>query len=256
MASFFPGMDPYLEDPTIWPDFHTTLIVAIKADLNSRLPPGYIAATDRHVWIERPRTQRRRLREPDVFVSRTKTKAAAAPALMTRAPRNITLPLPERKGRPYLKIMDARDRRVVTVLELLSPINKAPGKHYEEYLAKRDEYFSCGVNFIEVNLLRAGKHPPLGELETADLQYYVLVCRARELPSAAIWTFTVRDPFPKFPIPLRTKEYLEMNLRQCMDRTYQDGHYDVEVDYRQPPVPPFIGEDARWVREFARKCVH
>jgi hypothetical protein len=58
-------MDPYLEEPTIWSDFHTTFIVAIKAELNSRLPSGYIAATDRHVWIERPKTRRRRLREPE-----------------------------------------------------------------------------------------------------------------------------------------------------------------------------------------------
>jgi hypothetical protein len=248
-------MDPYLEEPTIWPDFHTTLIVAIKAELNQRLPPGYIAATDRHVWIERSRTRKRRVREPDVFVSRTRSKASSASTLTTPAPRTITLPIPERKGRPYLKIMDARDRRVVTVLELLSPTNKAPGPHHEEYLAKRDEYFSCGVNFVEVNLLRAGKHPPLGELEIADLQYYILVCRARELPSAAIWTFTVRDPFPDFPVPLRTESQVEMNFRLCMERAYQDGHYEVEVDYRQAPVPSFTGEDARWVREIAKKHV-
>jgi hypothetical protein len=151
--------------------------------------------------------------------------------------------------------MDARDRRVVTVLELLSPINKEAGLNRDEYLVKRDEYFSCGVNIVEVNLLRAGTNPPLGSLETADLQYYVLVCRARELPAAAIWTFTIRDAFPDFPIPLRAHAQIEMNFRACMDRTYKDGHYDAEVDYRQSPAPPFTGDDARRVREVARKCV-
>jgi hypothetical protein len=151
--------------------------------------------------------------------------------------------------------MDARDRRVVTVLELLSPINKEAGLNRDEYLVKRDEYFSCGVNIVEVNLLRAGTNPPLGNLETADLQYYILVCRARELPTAAIWTFTIRDAFPDFPIPLHADAQIEMNFRACMDRTYKDGHYDVEVDYRQSPAPPFTGDNARWVREVARKCV-
>ncbi len=247
----FPGMDPYLEDPVIWPDFHATLIVAIKAELNSRLPQGYIAATDRHVWIEQPRSRKRRQREPDVFVSRTRRKVAPAAALTTVVPRKITLPIRDHKGRPYLKIMDARDHRVVTVLELLSPTNKTPGGNHDEYLAKRDEYFSCGVNFIEVNLLRAGQKPPLGELEPAELQYYLLVCRAREFPAAAIWTFTVRDPFPNFPVPLRADLQVEMNLRPCMARTYQDGHYDEQVNYGRPPIPPFEGEDARWVREIA-----
>ncbi|MBW3540169.1 MAG: DUF4058 family protein [Planctomycetes bacterium] len=26
MSSPFPGMDPYLEDPAFWPDFHSTFI--------------------------------------------------------------------------------------------------------------------------------------------------------------------------------------------------------------------------------------
>jgi hypothetical protein len=41
MPSPFPGMNPYLEDPDIWPDFHTTLFVEIRAELNRRLPAGY-----------------------------------------------------------------------------------------------------------------------------------------------------------------------------------------------------------------------
>jgi hypothetical protein len=247
-------MDPYLEDPVIWPDFHTTLIVAMRAELNSVLPEGYLAVTDRHVWIEGPKGKKRRPREPDVFVARAgrRSERQEAPAAVA-APRHITLPLRERKGRPYLKITDGRDRRVVTVVELLCPSNKTPGEDYEQYLAKREEYLASGVNLVEVNLLRAGRLPPLGEA-AVELQYYILVCRADELPDAAIWPFTVRDPFPDFSIPLRKGNQVAFNLRAGMDRAYGEAKYEQEINYGRPPVPPFDENDAGWVRAVSRKA--
>ncbi len=43
MPSPFPGMDPYLESPDIWPDFHDALASEIRAVLNQTLPPPYYA---------------------------------------------------------------------------------------------------------------------------------------------------------------------------------------------------------------------
>ena len=43
MPSPFPGMDPYLEDPLIWPSVHHLLISQIGTTLNRSLPPGYDA---------------------------------------------------------------------------------------------------------------------------------------------------------------------------------------------------------------------
>ena len=37
MASPFPGMDPYLERPTLWPDVHHELISEIRVTLNRQL---------------------------------------------------------------------------------------------------------------------------------------------------------------------------------------------------------------------------
>jgi hypothetical protein len=134
MVSPFPGMDPYLEDAGIWEDLHTTLIVAIRAEISPRLPEGYSAATDRHVWIEGGKPRKRRQRAPDVYVMKEKETRRVSDSGTTTAlvaPRTISLPIQERKGKPYLKIMDRRDRRVVTVLELLSPTNKRAGEHHE-----------------------------------------------------------------------------------------------------------------------------
>ena len=43
MNSPFPGMDPYLEDPAIWMDFHERFITYCSDFLNDSLPD---AATD------------------------------------------------------------------------------------------------------------------------------------------------------------------------------------------------------------------
>ncbi|MGC8641678.1 MAG: DUF4058 family protein [Isosphaeraceae bacterium] len=48
MPSPFPGMDPYLEEPRLWPDVHHELISGVRSQLNSVLRPKY------HVRIEQP----------------------------------------------------------------------------------------------------------------------------------------------------------------------------------------------------------
>src|SRR5262245_2961849 len=43
MPSPFPGMDPYLEAPGIWPDFHERLANQTSGQLNRELPAPYYA---------------------------------------------------------------------------------------------------------------------------------------------------------------------------------------------------------------------
>ena len=43
MKSPFPGMDPYLEAPDVWPDLHDALAGEIRTALNGSLPPPYYA---------------------------------------------------------------------------------------------------------------------------------------------------------------------------------------------------------------------
>ena len=52
MPSPFPGMDPYLENPDIFPDFHDSVITYLREAIQASLPPPYFAALGRRVWIE------------------------------------------------------------------------------------------------------------------------------------------------------------------------------------------------------------
>lgn len=45
----FPGMDPWLEHPDLWPDVHNSLIAAIRDDLADRLAPRYVVRLEERV---------------------------------------------------------------------------------------------------------------------------------------------------------------------------------------------------------------
>jgi hypothetical protein len=48
----FPGMDPYIERPAIWADFHDCLIVAIRTALQPMLRPKYAALVQDRLYEE------------------------------------------------------------------------------------------------------------------------------------------------------------------------------------------------------------
>jgi hypothetical protein len=253
MPSPFPGMDPYIESPGIWKECHTALIYLIHAQLNSKLPDGYTASTDIHVWLEEADAESRRLRrEPDVFVSETTAKSTSV-ALQSQpktAPAEIVLPVVARRGHRYVTIRDKLNNRVITAIEILSPANKTDGPDRDAYLSKRDEYFLAQINLVEIDLLRAGSRPPLGEQAPEQFAYYIMVCRNTQFPKAAFWSFGIRDKLPEIPVPLKPEDPdCLLDLRACLDRGYEEGRWAQKIDYSVPPEPPLSESDASWARE-------
>jgi hypothetical protein len=242
-------MDPYLEDPWLWPDFHLTFVVGLRAELNQRLPGGYVALADRYVWVQEPETEeRKRLGKPDVFVT-GESEAKGTPASTAIAvPVEIILPSQTEKGSPYLKIVDRTNRRLVTIIELLSPANKTPGKDRDAYLMKQREYLATDVNLVEMDLLRKGERLPWATASVPSSAYYVMVSRAAERPRGHIWPFSVRDPLPPVAIPLRDSD-ISLELGMCMKQVYDSAGYARELDYTQPPNPPLDEPDAAWARQ-------
>lgn len=250
MPSPFPGVDPYLES-WIWGDFHSNLISALGAQLNAKLPRRYIANTELFIWREElPEHDRRVLGGPDVYVADQRPAAGAATALaVVSAPITTTLPGVERKQR-YLRIVDAAERRIVTVVEVLSPSNKTAHEKGEAYRFKREEYIATGVNLLEIDLLRSGVRPPLGDPAPPVGDYYVLVSRAAEQPLLRIWPISVRDPLPPIPVPLDPGEPEPLlDIRASMDRVYDDGRYGEQLNYTKPPTPALREPDASWARD-------
>ena len=87
MHSPFPGMDPYLEAPTIWPNVHTSLMTIFQEQLNPLLAPQYLAELETQVVIDRMDDESQIVR-PDVSLTApqepTGTRSAAAVAVPPR----------------------------------------------------------------------------------------------------------------------------------------------------------------------------
>src|SRR5437763_15907809 len=76
MPSPFPGMDPYLEAPELWPDVHHRLISEIQAALVPQLRPRYVARVELRVYTSDYDDPGLEVLIPDVRVERTKRRGA------------------------------------------------------------------------------------------------------------------------------------------------------------------------------------
>jgi hypothetical protein len=247
MPSPFPGMDPYIES-WIWSDFHARLIPAVFDRLSPQLPERYLAVTELFIW--RVSDQERLLMGgPDVLVSEP-SRSQAGPVVATiAAPINTVLPGAVRQQK-QIRVIDRMGRRVVTVIEFLSPSNKSTGDDGEAYRLKRDEYIGSVINLVEIDLLRAGMRPPLGDPAPPIADYYLLVHRASSRGRLGIWPFSVRDPFPPVPVPLDADVAdVMIDLKPCIDHVYDVGRYASQLNYSVPPAPPLREPDATWARE-------
>src|SRR3954465_953388 len=69
MPSPFPGMDPYLEDPGLWPDVHHRLISIVSDLIAERVRPKYYVRIEDRVYLPAEDDDARPHRVPDVLVS-------------------------------------------------------------------------------------------------------------------------------------------------------------------------------------------
>lgn len=255
MSSPFAGMDPYLEQTSLWPSVHHRLVVALANLIGPQIRPRYYVEVEERVYALDSRRGRHQGFEgrPDVTVAReTEVASYAAPgAAAGRDPATVRLPRPRVEREPYLEIRDASGGEVVTVIELLSHSNKQPGNGRRSYLDKRAVIFDSGTNLVEIDLLRAGDPMPV-EPPRRPGTYSILVSRAVRYPEADIYVFGVRDAIPVFPVPLRQGDpEPPVALKAALDRVYEDGGYALRIDYGSDPPPPLSSEDAAWVRDVA-----
>ena len=76
MPSPFPGMDPYLETPDLWPDVHHGLISQIQATLNPAVRPKYVARVELRVYVSDEDDPGRDVLVPDVPIEKPRGKRA------------------------------------------------------------------------------------------------------------------------------------------------------------------------------------
>jgi len=258
MPSPFPGMDPYLEDPALWPGLHDSLIVYTRDALQPLIVPRYFVEIGERVYLEDPReviypdaTIHRRRRPDPNSPGGTATVVADEPTVFTVEPR---------QRESFLEIRAAGSHEVVTIIELISPANKhASGHGRQEYRSKQDEVFRSSTNLVEIDLLRRGASvvvAPPGELLTLPrFDYVACVSRADDRRSVEVYAVSLRQRLPRVAVPLRDPDPdVVLDLPSIFDRCYDNGAYAARVDYDQPPPEPFRTDDDPWADALLRQA--
>lgn len=254
MPSPFPGMDPYLEDPAVFPDLHDSLIVYLSEALNFVLPPPYYCAIASRSWVE----NFCQALEPDVFVG--------APEQMAEG--DVTKPVVVPLGREevrqtFLEIhADRGGEHMVTTLEVLSPENKgAAGSGRALYLQKQDEVMQSRVHLVEIDLLRIGLSttlaPPDRTVRTVGhYDYHVCVHRWDRPRICSVYPVQLTGPLPVVAVPLLPDAPpVPVNLKAALDRAYDSGRYRQRARYRDPvPPPPLHPNQVIWVEQTLREA--
>ena len=250
MQSPFPGMDPYLEHPSLWPDVHNRLIAALADDLSERVAPRYYVGLERRTYLLKA-DDMVFIGRPDIAVaSPTEVSILASqPAMTSVTVLEVEVPMQDEVSENFLEIHEVKTGKLITILELLSPVNKLHKQGREEYERKRGYVFRSWTNLIELDLLRAGDPMPVVGAQVQS-DYRILVSRGIQRPRALLIAFTLRQPIPTFTLPLLPgDDEPEVVLNRILHALYQRARFDLRLDYTQPPLPPLVEADAAWAQE-------
>jgi hypothetical protein len=214
MPSPFPGMDPYIERPEIWPDFQMRLVVFISRALLLLLRPRYLTLI-----------QHRRFMDES--------------------------PWHEERRQSYVQVIQpAAGNRVVTAIEVLSPDNKVAGSGRVSYLQKREEFWAAGTNLVEIDLLRAGQ--PTVRLSAEQMAklgpWTYLVAATRRWPSRhEVYAFPLPHRLPRVLIPLAEDDKdVVLDLQAAFTRCWDEGPYPELLRYEGPPPGTLTADQVNW----------
>ena len=256
MPSPFPGMDPYLEGE-LWQEFHETLASAIRAQLMPQLRPRYVALLAKRYVLDRPALgvfDVPRVVYPDVHVvappgSRAGTAssggiATTPPAVEVASP----MPVPQLS----VEVRDVAQRRLVTLIEILSPANKH-GDGARDYAERRVALLQTQVHLLEIDLLRGGERIQFNA-PLPPASYYLFLSRGERRPFTLVWPVGLRDRLPAAPVPLLAPDPdATLDLQAAVADCFALVGYERLLDYDAPlPPPPLDEDDAAWVAATVR----
>lgn len=223
MPSPLPGMDPYLEDEKLWPLFHTHLVHSLYQHLLPGLMDRYRARlAERHYVLEQ--------------------------ALFTSIVR-------EDHKEPYLEIRQRSDGRLVTVVDVISPANKAQGAGRTAYLNKRQESRHHNASLVEIDLVLQGQALQDYSREgLPDWDYAVTVTRSVQPDRYEIYTATVDKRLPRFRLPLASDDRdTVLDLQAAVARSYDQGDFLKQINYLRDPPTRLNDSQKKWLCDKLRE---
>jgi hypothetical protein len=222
-------MDPYLEE--FWGDVHTRVVLHACDQFQGQLPSGLRARVQERVFVDNPDVDERGV-----------WPVGDEPVTET-----------------FIEIIDiASGRQVVAVIEILSPANKRPGAGQDLYLKKLRELNAGRMSLVEIDLLRTGQFVLSVQPRRIHLSHrtpYRVVVRRRWTPwQAELYPVALRERLPAIRVPLReTDADMSLDLQAVLERCYDNGAYQDDIDYEGQANPPLEGDEAAWADVLLRE---
>lgn len=261
MENPFPGMNPYLEDATLWGDVHHLFISNLSRELNVRLPEDYYASIEERVYLESPSTFRQIV--PDIVIGKPvdSPPRSMATAALADPPTRIEIASdPVREAFIQIFALRNQKRLLVAVIEVLSPTNKTPhAEGRKRYLEKQQELLHSTAHLMEIDLLHYGEHtiylPREVILREGEWDYLVALHRAGwSHLKGDIWRVLLQERLPRVEIPLLPGDgEVVVDLQAVLNRTYVEGRFHKKVDYSTDPPVPLPEPKLAWVRALLRE---
>jgi hypothetical protein len=220
MPSPFPGMDPYLEDPELWPAFQHQLLQCFY----QILLPGLV---DRY----RARIAQRRY---DAGEHGEQSEEA------------IEIRSREVNSREFNKL--------VTLLEVVSPVNKTTDAGRQAYFDTRRGALDQKAGIVEIDLVLQGKPTLTYSREgLPEFDHSVSVTRGTVPDRYEIYTATLQKRLPKFKVPLAPDDRdVILDLQSAFSRAYDLGGFGARIIYENDPPVKLNDETSRWLDQHLR----
>jgi len=159
----------------------------------------------------------------------------------------------EEKDQRFIKVVSLTEPElVITAIEFLSLSNKTPGSGREEYVRKQQRLLRSETHFLEIDLLRAGRHTVAAAYEdlralVGHWDYVVSLHRAGEGGECEARPRTVRQVLPSVPVPLTANlPEVRLDIQTLVDHVWERGPFRKVLNYQNPPIPPLSSEDTAW----------
>lgn len=147
MPSPFPGMDPFLEQDSVWPTFHYHLVNTLFQVVVPGLLERYRARVAERTYVV----------EQVLFTS-----------VQTEDHRE-----------PFLEVRTRGDGKLVTLLEVISPTNKCTAAGRQAYRDRRQDAIRNKANVVEIDLVLQGASVHDFSRESLPAWDYSVVVSAR-----------------------------------------------------------------------------
>jgi len=223
MPSPFPGMDPYLEDEALWPLFQHQLVASLYQILLPGLVDRYRARINQRTYVT----------EEPLFTSIIR----------------------QERQEEFIELRQRTDGRLVTLIDMPSPINKTLTQGRTAYLDTRRMARSQNASIVEIDLSLQGT--PLLDYSREGLpewDFAVTVTRCTQPERYEIYTSTLAKRLPRFKVPLSPDDRdTVLDLQATFARAFDQSNFAGKIDYKLDPATKMSDTQLAWVADWLKQ---